>query len=85
MNYTRRYHSPCAPSTFSDPVRPSAPVTPDPPGPVISHVRGAMNGIGPLARQWASEPQVLVYDLCNEIMRLRAKLGLGVEGAPNAN
>ena len=33
--------------------------------------RNALNGSGPLANQWKDKPHRLVYDLCNEIERLR--------------
>lgn len=84
MNKTyTRYHAPCAPSTFSDPIPPAVMQHP---GPElrVSDYRGAVNGDGPLAGQWADKPHRLVYDLCNEVLRLRNLAGLPIEGQRNA-
>lgn len=39
-------------------------------GLTLGDYRDAVNGIGPLAFQWADKPHRLVYDLINEVKRL---------------
>lgn len=74
MNTTRRYHAPCAPTT------------PDvePPALRVSDYRNAPSGDGPLAGEWKDKPHRLIYDLCNEVLRLRTLAGLPMEGERNA-
>jgi len=40
----------------------------------LSDYRRAPSGDGPLAAQWADKPHRLVYDLCGEVERLRARV-----------
>ena len=46
----------------------------------IADYRSALGGNGPIAAQWKDKPHRLVYDLCNEIDRLNAKLPKTVDG-----
>lgn len=42
-----------------------------------SDYRVAPSGMGPHADTWADKPHRLIYDLCNEVDRLRAAIGSG--------